>query len=255
MKKYILILFLIAIPLQAQELFPTYYENGIESPWSMGIDYDIGFSKFLSFNLSVLGGISSQVNRASTFGDVYFGEARTGFRFYMNKPDEWKGVFIELTGRYGVFDIPLRAGDTTVIFERSTTLLLGMGIYLGYRWKRNLVSDMKNLPFHMALEPYFGYTLDTFFPLDGKTVPGSANRFSLGLKFVLGFYTYKYRPGTTVTNEETGEITRKSDMPPAPDSTTNTNDTTNTTATNVQSSTGQRQRTLAMRDPWEQYVF
>ena len=287
-RKYILVLFLLAVPLQAQTVTPTYYESGVESPWLLGIDYDLGFSKFFSFNLAVLGGISSQVNKASTFGDVYFGEVRTGVRLYMNKADEWRGVFLEVTGRYGVYNLPLRSGPTnTVIFSRSNAFLLGVGLYLGYRWKRALVADMRGLPFHMALEPYFGYTFDTFIPLDSGISVGSAHRFSLGLKFTLGFYTYKYRPGTTVTNEETGEITRKENITNTPASniqgspprvtnarglplqSTNTQQATNgdtnrlpasttnrTTnrVTNLQSSTGYHRRTFAMKDPWEYII-
>ncbi|MGL5721368.1 MAG: hypothetical protein ACRCY4_03085 [Brevinema sp.] len=261
-KKYIFALFLITAPLKAQEITPTYYQSGVESPWTLGIDYDLGFARFFSFNLAVLGGISSQVNRASTFGDVYFGEIRTGIRFYMNKSDEWQGVFLELTGRYGIYDLPLRSGTSTVIFERSTTFMLGMGIYLGYRWTRRLVADMSGLPFHMALEPYFGYTLDTFIPLDGLAGVGSANRFSLGLKFTLGFYTYKYRPGTTVTNEDTGQVTKISDL--TNEAGTNSIQDTNTNnvgdeilqalpprVTNIQSSLYERRRVLAMKDPWD----
>ena len=80
----------------------TYYEGGVNSPWMFGIDYDFGFGKIFSLNMQLGGGISSQVNRASNFGDVFMGEFQIGPRLYMNKIDTWTGLFLSTVIRVGV---------------------------------------------------------------------------------------------------------------------------------------------------------
>ena len=178
----------------------TYYANGeVNSPWMLGIDYDFGFGKFFSLNMQFSGGISSQVNRASNFGDVFMGEIQIGPRVYMNKIDTWTGLFLSTVIRVGVYNIPIRSRDnpltdaSRLIINRSTMLQYGLGIYIGYRWERNLVSDMKDLPFRLIIEPYLGWTLDFFEPFGtaftqkGKNI----NRFTIGLTFKIGFYTHK----------------------------------------------------------------
>lgn len=210
MKQLIILLsFLTASALWAQDAVPTYYDNGVNSPWSAGIDYDLGFGGFFSYHMALLGGVSSQVNKAASFGDVYFGELQMGMRFYLNKPDTWEGTYIAALGRFGIYDMPLRSGESPLVVDRITAFNGGFGLYLGYRWRRNLVNNMKGFPFIMAFEPYLGYTLDNFVPLSGGIRGATVTSFSIGLKFTLGFYTHFYRPGTMVTNLETGEITRK----------------------------------------------
>lgn len=207
---------------------PTYYDNGVNSPWTAGIDYDLGFGGFFSYHMALLGGVSSQVNKAASFGDVYFGELQIGMRFYLNKPDMWEGTYITAVGRFGVYDLPIRTGNSPLVVDRVTAFNGGLGVYLGYRWRRNLVNNMKGFPFIMAFEPYLGYTMDNFVPFGGGVRKATVASFSVGLKFTLGFYSHFYRPGTMVTNLETGEITRKSAEPPATNAAG-----TNTAATNA----------------------
>ncbi|MGL4367710.1 MAG: hypothetical protein ACRCTQ_05480 [Brevinemataceae bacterium] len=169
----------------------TYFESGINSPWTIGIDYDVGFAGVLSFNISFQGGISSQVNKVSTFGDIFFGEFTTGFRLYMNKIDRWEGAFLCVGGRVGIYSIPFRIGDTQLILERGTIPQYGFNVYFGYRWKRNLVSDMSNLPFMLMIEPYLGWSMDFFVFNSAVQNVNGINRLSIGISLKLGFYTYK----------------------------------------------------------------
>lgn len=216
-----LILILFTASAYGQTPTPTFFESGINSPWAIGFDYDIGFAKVMSFNLAFVGGINSQVNRISTFGDVFFGEFQTGPRIYLNKPDKWCGVYIAPVVRVGVYNIPLRVSNNPVVLTRSTVMQYGAGIYLGYRWKRPLVSNMKGLPFIMTLEPYLGWTWDFFaFGSASNAKASNINRFSIGLSFKLSFYTYRYTPGSMVTNQD-GTIVPKSSL--TNETTTNTN--------------------------------
>ncbi|MGL5955071.1 MAG: hypothetical protein ACRC0X_00475 [Brevinema sp.] len=184
----------------------TYYESGINSPWMAGLDYDYGFGKLFSFNMQLAGGISSQVNRASTFGDVFMGEIQIGSRLYMNKIDTWEGMFLSVVARIGIYNIPIRSRDdpftsaSKLIINRGHMFQYGMGIYLGYKWKRNLVTNMDGFPFTLVIEPYLGWALDFFTPLSvpkGFQQSGlNINRFSVGLTFKIGFYTYKKSKAT-----------------------------------------------------------
>jgi len=195
----------------------TYYANGeINSPWMLGIDYDFGFGKVFSLNMQLGGGISSQVNRASNFGDVFMGEIQIGPRIYMNKIDTWTGLFLSTVIRVGIYSIPIRSRDnpftdaSRLIINRSTMLQYGLGIYFGYRWERNLVTDMEDLPFSMVIEPYLGWTLDFFEPF-GETFTQKGkniNRFSIGFTFKIGFYTHK-KSKATLENEAKEELEKE----------------------------------------------
>lgn len=209
LNKIIFLLFFFPISFYAQssvELSATYYDGGLNSPWSIGIDYDLGFGKLFSMNVQLIGGVSSQVNRSSTFGDVFFGEIQIAPRLYINKFDTWEGVFLSIPLRLGLYNIPIRTQDnptsasSKLIINRSTMFQYGIGIYLGYRWKRNLVSDMSDLPFMMVLEPYLGWTWDAFVPIsntDGFSQNGvNINWFTVGISFKIGFYTYKKSKAT-----------------------------------------------------------
>ena len=187
----------------------TYYQGGINSPWMIGLDYDFGFGKVFSLNMQLSGGISSQVNRASNFGDVFMGEIQIGPRLYMNKIDTWAGLFLSTVVRVGIYNIPIRTRDnpftetSRLIINRSTMLQYGLGIYIGYKWQRNLVTDMEGFPFTLVIEPYLGWTLDFFDPLSGDYLQKGQNisRFSIGFTFKIGFYTYK-KSKATLENEE-----------------------------------------------------
>ncbi len=201
MKKIILFLLIAVRAYADQTISATYYEPGVNSPWMAGIDYDYGFAKVLSVNAQIAGGVSSQVNRQSTFGDVFLGEAQLGFRVYMNKADRWDGVFATVVGRAGIYNIPIRTQDdpstsaSVLIINRGTMLQLGAGVYVGYRWQRNLVNNMSGMPFMMVIEPYLGWTLDSFInvsvPSDFTQTGLFINRFTVGLTFKVGFYTHK----------------------------------------------------------------
>lgn len=184
----------------------TFFEGGINSPWAMGLDYDIGFAKVLSFNMQLSGGINSQVNRISTFGDVFFGEIQMGPRIYMNKIDTWEGVYLATVLRVGIYNIPFRTQESKLILSRANALQYGVGIYLGYRWTRKLVDDMSGLPFVMVLEPYLGWTLDFFQlfqqPPNFAQSPNNINRFTVGLTFKIGFYTHKKSKATLLAEEQ-----------------------------------------------------
>ncbi len=182
---------------QTVQTSATYYESGINSPWMIGIDYDFGFEKFLSMNVQFTGGVSSQVNRASTFGDIFMGELQFGPRLYMGKIDSWMGLYLSIVGRVGIYNIPIRSVDTSdnsskLIIDRVNMFQYGMGIYIGYKWRRGFVKDMKDIPFTLILEPYVGWTLDFLTPLSSSVGnSGAVNRFSAGLSFKISFYTHK----------------------------------------------------------------
>ena len=219
-KKILLVFLLIFIKknsyTQIIEKSATYYASGVNSPWMIGIDYDFGFGKIFSINMQVSGGISSQVNRASNFGEVFLGEFQIGPRLYMNPIDTWTGLFLSTVIRIGIYSIPIRSRDnpftdtSRLIIDRSTMFQYGVGIYFGYKWKRNLVTDMSNLPFTMIIEPYLGWSLDFLNPLDsvftqqGKNI----NRFSVGITFKIGFYTHK-KSKVTLEREETERIEKE----------------------------------------------
>ncbi|MDK2817820.1 MAG: hypothetical protein KFW21_00025 [Spirochaetota bacterium] len=219
-KKILLVFLLIFIKknsyTQIIEKSATYYASGVNSPWMIGIDYDFGFGKIFSINMQISGGISSQVNRASNFGEVFLGELQIGPRLYMNPIDTWTGLFLSTVIRIGIYSIPIRSQDnpftdtSRLIIDRSTMLQYGLGIYFGYKWKRNLVTDMSNLPFTMIIEPYLGWSLDFLNPLDsiftqqGKNI----NRFSVGITFKIGFYTHK-KSKETLEREETERIEKE----------------------------------------------
>ena len=221
-KKLLLVYVLIFIKTlsytQVIEKSATYYEGGVNSPWMIGIDYDFGFGKLFSLNMQLSGGISSQVNRASNFGDVFLGEIQVGPRLYMNKIDTWSGLFLSTVVRVGVYSIPIRSRDnpftetSRLIINRSTMFQYGLGIYIGYKWQRNLVSDMEGLPFTMVIEPYLGWTLDFFEPLGGDYSQKGKNisRFSVGLTFKIGFYTYK-KSKVTLENEEKEKLEKETE--------------------------------------------
>ncbi|MGL4563479.1 MAG: hypothetical protein ACRCVW_06480 [Brevinema sp.] len=179
----------------------TYFENGINSPWSVGLDYDIGFAKVMSMNIGFVGGFNSQVNRVASFGDIYFGEFQIGIRVYMNKIDRWNGLFLNIVGRAGIYNIPFRSGGSQLIINRQDIFQYGLGIYLGYRWTRNLLKDMSGFPFHIILEPYLGWSLDGFAHEKG----GIYNKFTVGLSFKLGFYTYKKSKATLEAEKKAKE--------------------------------------------------
>ena len=194
----------------------TYYEGGVNSPWMIGIDYDFGFGKIFSLNMQLSGGISSQVNRASNFGDVFLGEIQIGPRLYMNKIDTWSGLFLSTVIRVGIYSIPIRTRDnpftdtSRLIINRSTMLQYGLGIYIGYKWQRNLVTDMEDIPFYLVIEPYLGWTLDFFEPLDGvfSQKGQNINRFSIGITFKIGFYTHK-KSKATLENEAKEDLKKE----------------------------------------------
>jgi len=197
--KYRLLLFLIffinnTFSQDIAEKTASFFGNGkevnINSPWTIGLDYDLGFAGLFSFNIGFTGGINSQVNRVSTFGDVFFGEFTIGPRIYLNKLDRWDGVFITAVARVGIYNIPFRTEGSQLIISRATVFQYGMGIYFGYRWKRNLVKDIKNFPFSLMIEPYLGWTLD-YFTYSGTQKASNINRFTIGIMLKLGFYTYK----------------------------------------------------------------
>ncbi|MGL4677312.1 MAG: hypothetical protein ACRCWI_06560 [Brevinema sp.] len=219
--KYILFLFFLMFNIswnhgQNVIVTATYYEPGINSPWMAGLDYDFGFGKIFSFNIQLAGGISSQVNRASTFGDVFMGELQIGARLYMNKIDTWEGMFLSMVSRIGIYNIPIRSRDdpftssSKLIINRGHMFQYGMGIYLGYKWKRNLVTSMEGFPFTLVIEPYLGWNLDSFSPLSapsGFQQSGrNINRFSVGLTFKIGFYTYKKSKATLAREREEEEL-------------------------------------------------
>ncbi len=196
---------------QTSETSATYYESGVNSPWMIGLDYDFGFGKLFSINVQFAGGISSQVNRSSTFGDVFMGELQFGPRLYMNKFDTWEGVYLSAVGRVGIYNIPTRTvteDSNTLVIDRYDMYQFGFGIYLGYKWTRNLVSDMTGMPFRLVLEPYLGWTMDFLHPFD-KTFPnsGAVNRFSVGLTFKVGFFTYKKSAETLASELQDAEET------------------------------------------------
>lgn len=208
------ILFFITCPYYGQtvNVSATYYEPGVNSPWMVGLDYDLGFWKILSLNLQLAGGINSQVNRASTFGDVFMGELQLGMRLYMNKIDTWEGLFLSAVGRVGIYSIPIRSREdpftasSKLIINRGDMFQYGMGIYIGYKWKKNLVNDMSGFPFSLVIEPYLGWTLDSFSPISvpaGFQQQGlNINRFSIGLTFKIGFFTYRKSKETLAREAE-----------------------------------------------------
>lgn len=194
MKLKYLLFFLFPTFIFSQEITATFFGDGkevnINSPWSIGLDYDLGFGGLFSFNIGFTGGINSQVNRVSTFGDVFFGELTVGPRIYLNKPDKWEGAFLSIVARTGIYNIPFRTSGSQLIISRTTLFQYGGGVYFGYRWKRTLVTDMTDLPFSLMIEPYLGWTLD-YFAYHGSQNSSNINRFTIGIMLKLGFYTYK----------------------------------------------------------------
>ncbi len=199
----------------------SFFENGVNSPWAIGIDYEVGFAKIMAFNFQLIGGINSQVNEISTFGDVFFGEIQIAPRLYMNKIDTFQGLFLSIPIRIGLYNIPFRTQSSKLILSRSSILQYGVGIYIGYRWTAPLVKDMENLPFWMVLEPFLGWTWDFFSPSGSVPVlaqsPNNIHRFTVGFTFKIGFYTHKKSKATlealsnqqanlTNTTPETEEI-------------------------------------------------
>ncbi len=77
----------------------------------------------------------------------------------------------------------------------------GLGVYIGYKWQRKLINDSTGLPFRLVLEPYLGWTLDYLNPFDTSYPKSDAiNRFTAGLSFKIGFYTYK-KSAETIARE------------------------------------------------------
>ncbi|MGL4388495.1 MAG: hypothetical protein ACRCTJ_03780, partial [Brevinema sp.] len=111
---------------------------------------------------------------------------------YMNKIDKFEGLFLNVVGRVGIYNIPFRLDKSQLIFERENVFQYGMGIYLGYRWTRSLLKDMSGLPFRIILEPYLGWGFDGFAHSSAQIY----NRFTIGLSFKMGFYTHKKSKAT-----------------------------------------------------------
>ncbi len=197
-----------SIHCQTSEMSATYYVSGINSPWTIGLDYDLGFGKLFSINMQFTGGVSSQVNRSSTFGDVFLGEFQIGARLYMNKIDTWEGLYLTAVARAGIYNVPLRDTNNTsmLVIDRADMYQFGLGVYIGYKWQRKLINDMTGLPFRLVLEPYLGWTLDYLNPFDTSySQSGAVNRLTVGLTFKIGFYTHK-KSAETIAREIEEEL-------------------------------------------------
>ncbi|MGL4394576.1 MAG: hypothetical protein ACRCS8_05065 [Brevinema sp.] len=199
-KNLIFVLFLMGMisPLFSQDAKATYFENGVNSPWGVGIDYDLGFAQVLSMNIGFVGGINSQVNSLSSFGDIFFGELQIGLRVYMNKIDTWNGMFLNIVGRMGVQNIPFRPDASELIFNRENLFQYGFGVYIGYRWSRDLLKDMSGIPFRLILEPYIGWSLDSY----AHPTSSTYHRFTIGLSFKMGFSSHFKSKKTLQAEEE-----------------------------------------------------